>query len=313
MSVYTRVEPSQLEAFLAEYHVGALRDYRGISEGITNTNYFVDTSGGHWVLTLFERQRPEELPFFLELMDHLAARGVPCSHPVTRRDGGFLSSLAGKPAALVYRLDGASEKSPSVAQCAALGAVLADMHHAAGSFSGEQTNARGLDWTRATRDRLADRLNTADLAMLDEELAFQGEQDHAGLPRGVIHADLFRDNVLFEDETVSGLIDFYYACNDYLLFDLAVVCNDWCLDDAGHFRRDHWAALAEAYALRRPFTDAERAAWPAMLRAAALRFWVSRLHDYQFPRDGDVTHTKDPAPFARILAGHRDTPPPLEP
>lgn len=313
MSVYTRVEPEQLEAFLADYHVGTLRDYRGISEGITNTNYFVDTTGGHWVLTLFERLRPEELPFFLELMDHLAARGVPCAHPVTRRDGEFLSSLAGKPAALVYRLDGASEESPSVAQCAALGAVLADMHRAAESFSREQANARGLGWVRATRDRLADRLDAADLTMLDEELAFQSAQDHGDLPRGVIHADLFRDNVLFEDETVSGLIDFYYACTDCLLFDLAVICNDWCLDDADRFRRDHWAALTEAYARRRPFTGAERTAWPAMLRAAALRFWVSRLHDYHFPRDGDVTHTKDPAPFARILAGHRDTPPPLEP
>lgn len=313
MSVYTRIEPAQLEAFLADYHVGALRDYRGISEGITNTNYFVDTTGGHWVLTLFERLRPEELPFFLELMDHLAARGVPCAHPVTRRDGGFLSSLAGKPAALVYCLDGASEASPSATQCAALGAVLADMHHAAGSLSGEQTNARGLDWVRTTRDRLADRLDAADLAMLDEELDFQGAQSHANLPRGVIHADLFRDNVLFEDNTVSGLIDFYYACTDYLLFDLAVVCNDWCVDDNSRFRREHWSALAEAYARRRPFTDAEQAAWPAMLRAAALRFWVSRLHDYHFPRDGDVTHTKDPAPFARILAGHRDAPPPLAP
>lgn len=313
MSVYTRVEPAQLEAFLAEYHVGALRDYRGISEGITNTNYFVDTAGGHWVLTIFERLTPAELPFFLELMDHLAARGVPSAHPVTRRDGGFLSSLAGKPAALVYRLEGASEESPSVAQCEALGTVLADMHHAGASFPREQANARGLDWARTTRDRLAERLDPATLAMLDEELAFLAARDHADLPRGVIHADLFRDNVLFDGDTVSGLIDFYYACSDCLLFDLAVVCNDWCLDDNGRFRGDHWTALAAAYARRRPFTEAEYAAWPAMLRAAALRFWVSRLHDCHFPRDGDVTHIKDPAPLARILTGHRDAPPPLTP
>lgn len=313
MSVYTRVEPAQLEAFLADYHVGTLRDYRGISEGITNTNYFVDTTGGHWVLTIFERLTPAELPFFLELMDHLAARGVPSAHPVTRRDGGFLSTLAGKPAALVYRLDGASEESPSVTQCEALGTVLADMHNAAASFPREQANTRGLDWIRDTRERLAPKLEADALAMLDEEIAFQTARALDELPHGVIHADLFRDNVLFEGDTVSGLIDFYYACRDCLLFDLAVVCNDWCLDDAGRFRNGHWSALTAAYARRRPFTPDERAAWPAMLRAAALRFWVSRLHDYHFPRDGDVTHTKDPAPFARILAGHRDAPPPLEP
>lgn len=313
MSVYTRIEPEQLEAFLADYHVGTLRDYRGISEGITNTNYFVDTTGGHWVLTVFERLTPAELPFFLELMDHLAARGVPSAHPVTRRDGGFLSSLAGKPAALVYRLDGASEERPSVPQCAALGTVLADMHHAAGSFPREQANARGLGWLTATRGRLADRLDADDLALLDSELAFQHERDLSHLPRGVIHADLFRDNVLFEGETVSGLIDFYYACTDYLLFDLAVVCNDWCLDDHGDYLEAHWKMLSAAYARRRPFTEAEHAAWPGMLRAAALRFWVSRLHDYHFPRDGDVTHTKDPAPFGRILAAHRESPPPLTP
>lgn len=313
MSVYTRVEPQQLEAFLADYHVGDLRDYRGISEGITNTNYFVDTSGGHWVLTVFERLTPQELPFFLELMDHLAARGVPSAHPVTRRDGGFLSTLAGKPAALVYRLEGASEEAPSTAQCASLGAVLADMHHAATSFRREHPNARDLAWARTTRDRLAARLGPGSLAMLDDELAFQGAQDYAALPRGIIHADLFRDNVLFEGDTVSGLIDFYYACTDCLLFDLAVVCNDWCLDGDGRVLEGHWRALSVGYARHRPFTDAERAAWPAMLRAAALRFWVSRLDDYHFPRDGDVTHTKDPAPFALALAAHREAPPPLEP
>lgn len=313
MSVYTRIEPEQLEAFLADYHVGDLRDYRGISEGITNTNYFVDTSGGHWVLTVFERLTPQELPFFLELMDHLAARGVPSAHPVTRRDGGFLSTLAGKPAALVYRLEGASEEAPSATQCASLGAVLADMHHAATSFRREHPNARDLAWARATRERLAARLDPDSLAMLDDELAFQVGRDYTALPRGIIHADLFRDNVLFDDDTVSGLIDFYYACTDCLLFDLAVVCNDWCLDGDGHVLESHWRALSAAYARHRPFTDAERAAWPAMLRAAALRFWVSRLDDYHFPRDGDVTHTKDPAPFALTLAAHREAPPPLEP
>lgn len=313
MSVYTRIEPDQLKHFLGQYHVGTLRDYRGISAGITNTNYFVDTTGGHWVLTVFERLTASELPFYLELMDHLAARGVPSAHPVARHDGSFFSTLAGKPAALVYRLDGASETSPSVAQCAALGTVLADMHHAADSFTREQANARGLGWIRATGRRLTHDLDAEASTLLNDEIAFQAAQDWSHLPRGIVHADLFRDNVLFEDDTVSGLIDFYYACSDYLLFDLAVVHNDWCLDDAGQTLSEHWAALSAAYADRRPLTDAEHAAWPGMLRAAALRFWVSRLQDYHFPRDGDVTHIKDPAPFRRTLLLHRDTPPPLTP
>lgn len=313
MSVYTRVNPDQLQALLADYAVGELESYEGISAGITNTNYFVDTTLGRWVLTLFERTSASELPFFLNLMDHLAGLGVPSAHPVARRDGRFLSEVAGKPAALVYRLRGRSVVRPSRAQCAALGLVVAEMHRAGESFHATRVNGRGVAWARRTRDELADRLDADTLALLDDEIEFQAAQDWHDLPAGVIHADLFRDNVLFRGDHVSGLIDFYYACHDAWLFDLAVICNDWCRSDGNRFLGERWRSLAGAYARRRPFTDAEYAAWPAVLRAAALRFWLSRLHDWHFPRDGDDTHQKDPAPFARILASHRKAAPLLLP
>lgn len=309
MSVYTRVEAAELRRFLSGYAVGELEGFRGISAGITNTNYFVDTSLGRWVLTLFERSSRDELPYFLALMDHLAALGVPSTHPVALRGGGFLSELAGKPAALVYRLRGASAEAPRPAQCAALGAAVAELHGAGESFALRHPNPRGLDWACATRDHLVEKLDPATLALVDDELAFQAGQDHSRLPQGIIHADLFRDNLLFAGDHVSGIIDFYYACDGRLLFDLAVICNDWCHGRSNRFLAQRWQAVASAYARRRPFTRAERSAWPALLRAAALRFWLSRLHDWHFPLDGDVTHQKDPAPLEALLRAHRRAPP----
>ncbi len=313
MSVYTRVEPKQLQNFLSDYAVGELENYKGISAGITNTNYFVDTTLGRWVLTIFERLEASELSFFLDLMDHLAGQGVPSAHPVARSDSRFYGELGGKPAALVYRLRGASVETPTQEQCANLGGVVAEQHRAAASFSQQRVNGRGLAWAQRTRDGLVGRLSPDEAELLDDELAFQTEQDLSPLPRGVIHADLFRDNVLIEDNHVSGLIDFYYACSNVLLFDLAVICNDWCIRDNHHFMPGHWRSVSQAYARRREFTDEEHKAWPTILRAAALRFCVSRLHDWHFPRDGEDTHQKDPSPFMRILQCHREKPPQLTP
>lgn len=311
MAVYTRIETEQLQALLSEYAVGELENHTGIADGITNTNYFVDTTLGHWVLTVFEQLHVAELNFYLDLMDHLAALGVPSAHPVTRRDGGFLSTIGGKPAALVYRLHGRSIFQPDPAQCTAFGAVVAEMHRAVESFHETRANPRGLDWAQRTRTELAGRLDQDTLALLDDELEFQATRDYGDLPAGVIHADLFRDNVLFDNNHVSGLIDFYYACTDCWLFDLAVICNDWCHTEAGGFLPERWRALVAGYNGRMALTGAEQAAWPAMLRATALRFWLSRLHDWHFPSDGHVIHQKDPAPFERLLRQHREAPPPL--
>jgi homoserine kinase type II len=314
MSVYTRVTEDDLRALLAEYSIGELEDFRGITAGITNTNYFVDTSTGRWVLTLFEQMDNGSLPFFMQLLDHLAGHGVPGAHPVARNDGGFLSRVQNRPAALVYRLAGASIETPEAGHCASLGGVVAEMHRAVRSFGEAQPNPRDLAWISNARDRLVDRLDADTAALLDDEIAFQRDSTHMtyrGLPEAVIHADMFRDNVLFADDRVSGIIDFYYACHDYLLFDLAVICNDWAFDDNGQYRGTHWQAFIRAYDRRRALTEAEHAAWPAMLRAAALRFWASRLIDYHFPMDGDVTHIHDPSPFERLLRAHRKAAPAL--
>lgn len=316
MSVYTRVETEDLRTLLADYAVGELEDFSGITAGVTNTNYFVDTSLGRWVLTLFEQVQTAELPFFMQLMDHLAGHGVPCAHPVARNDGGFLSRVCGRPAALVHRLGGASEERPTPTQCRSLGGVVAEMHRAVTGFTPAQDNARGLDWITSAATRLTDVMGADEHALLTDEIAFQQQASHeryGQLPAAVVHADLFRDNVLFDKARVSGLIDFYYACHDYLLFDLAIICNDWAFDDNHHHQAELWQAFMAAYARRRTLTDAENAAWPAMLRAAALRFWASRLIDAHFPMRGENVHIKDPAPFKHLLLAHREAAPSLAP
>jgi len=317
MAVYTRVDSSDLEQLLAQYAIGELQGFHPIASGITNTNYFVDTTLGRWVLTLFEDMTARELPFFMTVMDHLAAHGVPGAHPVARNDGEFLSTVRGRPAALVYCLQGRSVTQPNTAQCASLGGVVAAMHHAVASLSARQGNTRDLAWIRQTAQALTAKLDPATHALLQEEIAQQtayaASADWQQLPRAVIHADIFRDNVLFDGDRVSGIIDFYYACHDYQLLDLAVICNDWCFDTHTRFLPARWHAFIRAYNQQHTLTATDQRAWPGMLRAAALRFWASRLYDYHFPMDGDVTHIHDPLPFEYLLRHHRNNPPPLLP
>ena len=304
MSVYTRVERAALETFLASFDAGALVEYSGISAGIENTNYFVTTDQGRYVLTLFEQLGRDELPFFLELMAHLADNGVPTAHPLADRGGHYLSALCDKPAALVQRLTGGTVDLPDAAQCAAIGAALAQLHLAGQSFPQERANPRGPHWWREAVARVHDRLSADEAHRLDDEINFQFSHRHDALPRGVIHADLFRDNALFEGERLTGIIDLYYACTDALLYDVAVTVNDWCVTASRELDPERTNALLEAYAAVRPFTQAEHASWPAMLRAAALRFWLSRLVDLHFPREGELTHTKDPNAFGALLTAH---------
>ncbi len=301
MSVYTPIGHEELAAFLRAYDVGELVAYEGIQDGIENTNYFVDTTAGRYVLTLFEWLPEADLPWFLDLMAFLAERGIPCAHPVADRAGSYLRRLKGKPAALVQRLEGRSVPQPSEAHCRAIGTALARMHLAGQDFPRERANDRGPRWWRETVDRLRGRIDADDLTILEAELRFQSLYRFQDLPRGVVHADLFRDNALFVGERLTGIIDFYYACNDVLLYDVAVTVNDWCSDAAGRLEPARTRALIGAYERVRPLTAIERGAWPAMLRAAALRFWLSRLHDLHFPRPGEITHTKDPDVFRRIL------------
>jgi homoserine kinase type II len=321
MAVFTPVSRDELARWLERYDLGELRGFEGISSGIENSNFFVTTSAGRFVLTLFERLAYDELPFYLGLMHHLAARGVPCPDPVTDRQGALLGMLNGKPAALVTRLDGHSVAEPSVAHCAQVGALLATMHLAAIGYPGRQPNLRGLDWWTRTVPQVLPFLDADQARLLRDELAqqqaFARTDARARLPASAVHADLFRDNVLFEtapdgSPRLGGVIDFYFAGVDSWMFDLAVAANDWCIDNAsGDFDAPRLSSLLDAYRSRRAPDDAERSAWPMMLRAGALRFWLSRLHDLHLPRPAELVTPKDPAHFERILRARRAGVPPL--
>ena len=304
MSVYTPVSEAELSQWLGVYSVGGLVAFEPIQAGIENTNYFVTTTQGRYVLTLFERLPAEELPFYVNLMAHLARHGIPCPAPIADLSDQFLQRLKGKPAALVTRLPGRSIERPGAAECGELGALLARMHLAARSYAGYLENPRGPRWWRFAAREVAPFLDAAGQDLLERELAFQAEHRFPDLPRGPVHADLFRDNALFEAGRVSGVIDFYFAGVDTFLYDVAVCVNDWCLRDpaAGpQLDAERTGRLLGAYHAVRPFEDREQAAWPVVLRAAALRFWLSRLHDFHRPRPGMLVHAHDPEHFRRIL------------
>lgn len=301
MSVFTPVTDADLATWLKNYAIGRLDGLQGISAGVQNSNFFVTTSLGRYVLTLFETMPRAELPFFLHLMAHLARHGLPVPAPIANRDNEYLGSLSGKPAVLVSRLAGRSVMEPGITHCTRIGAMLAGLHLAGMSFGRKQGNPRGADWRQDCAARVRAHLPADERAELDAEIAFQAGFDLRRLPQGVVHADLFRDNVLWDGDFIGGVIDFYFAGVDALLFDVAVTVNDWCAEADGQLDAARVAALLAGYAEARPFTVAERAAWPAMLRAAALRFWLSRLEDFHQPRAGEMVLVKDPGEYRRIL------------
>jgi homoserine kinase type II len=304
MSVFTTVTPEQLSVWLKNYSIGTLVDLQGIAAGIENTNYFVSTTHGRYVLTLFEKLTAHELPFYLNLMAHLAQHSVPCPAPIANNSGAYLDELNGKPASLVTRLTGKDIVNPSMIDCAKVGRVLAHIHIAGQSYAGRMDNPRGRQWWKAAVPDILPYLNAADAPLLISEVTAQDAQNLDDLPRGAIHADLFRDNILFHDGAVAGVIDFYFACTDALLYDVAITVNDWCMRPDSRLDPDRTRALLAAYHAERPFTALEHGAWTASLRAGALRFWVSRLYDMHLPRPGEMTHAKDPDHFRRMLAAH---------
>jgi len=306
LSVYTRVGHDELAAWLQPLGLGELISHAGIAAGMQNSNYFVTTASGRYVLTLFEHIETGALDFYLALMDHLAAAGIPCPQPLADTQGTRWRMLAGKPAALLSCLPGGAEESPTPHQCRALGEMLARLHLAGTGMTNPLPNPCGAVWRQRVGTQLLALLEPAERALLADELHFQTQQDTASLPRGIIHADLFRDNVLWDgDGRLSGILDFYFAGEDALLFDFAVVANDWCFDQAA------LSELLAGYQAQRLLTEAERAAWPAMQRAAALRFWLLRLEVRHRPRDGEVVTIKDPEHFAWILQRLRLAPEPL--
>src|SRR5258706_1045759 len=305
MSVFTTVSPEQLSAWLRNYSIGVPTSLEGILSGIENPNYFVTTTAGRFVLTLFEKLTRKELPFYLNLMAHLSSHGLPCPKPIANLKNALLGKLNGKPAAIVTCLEGHPVTDPTPVHCALVGEVLAEMHLAGRTYPGHLDNLRGAGWWSACAPEIYPFLKHEDAELLKSEIRFQAEHNREGLPRGVVHADLFRDNVLYDGDRVGGLIDFYFACVDCFVYDVAITVNDWCIDADARLDRVRAEALLQAYKSVRPFTDQEHAAWPTMLRAGALRFWVSRLHDFHLPRPGELTHKHDPERFRRILFNHR--------
>jgi len=310
MAVFTAVPHDQIDAWLTGYDVGRLQRAHGIAQGVENTNYFVDTDQGSYVLTLIERISTHDLPFYLRLMKHLALRGIPCPDPVTDRQGRLWSRLSGKPATLVSRLPGIQVAHPCAEDCALVGALLARMHLAAADFGAAPPNSRGLQWWPAAFDAVGHSLDEDQSNTIADEIrlqqAYVQTPQYHSLPASAVHADCFRDNVLIDAHTGPGVIDFYFACEDKWLFDLAVACNDWCVDhDNGQLKSTHVRALLDGYQSVRALQDAELEAWPILLRAAALRFWLSRLYDHFLPRDAEVLSPKDPGWFERILHARR--------
>src|SRR5499427_6633786 len=297
MSVYTAVSAEELAAWLTRYALGAVQDFEPIAAGIENSNYFLTTEKGRYVLTLYERLPAEELPFYLNLMAHLARAGVMAPAPEADRTGALWSFLNGKPASLVARLEGAP--------VAAVGKALAELHIAAKNYRGRLGNRRGLGWWRQAAGAVRPFLSPEQNALVAAELKHQSALAKVKLPRGAIHGDLFSDNVLFVDGKVSGIIDFGFAATDALAYDVAITVNDWCtISDgplAGALDPDRTRALVTAYDRVRPLDFDERAQWPSLLRAAALRFWLSRLYDLHPPRPGELTHAHDPSRFECIL------------
>lgn len=323
MAVFTPIELGDISNWITQdFEIGRAVSIKGIHGGIENSNFFLDTEKEgkkqEYVLTIFERLSAEQLPFYLELMRHLANKGIPVPKPIENKNGEILFSLKGKPAAIVSKLPGLSRLDPQANHCTLVGEMLAKMHLASADFKYQQENLRSLSWWQKTVPQVLPHLNSSQAQLLTSELTIQenffSSDDYVNLPQGASHCDLFRDNVLFDPQVESdsardrlgGFFDFYFAGTDKWLFDLAVTANDWCLsENKRDLDPDRLKALMQAYQNVRPLTEAEQRSWPLMLRAAALRFWISRLWDYYLPRNAQMLTPHDPRHFENILLSRK--------
>ena len=309
MAVYTEVPDDQLAEFIASYDLGALLSYKGIAEGVENTNYLLHTEKGPFILTLYEKRvAPADLPFFLDLMEHLARAGITCPTPVRDAQGHMLRQLAGKPAALVTFLEGVWIRRPQARHCMALGQAMARLHLAGQTFQGKRRNALDLAGWRPLFERFqsrADEIGAGLAAIIEQELAHLEANWPADLPQGIIHADLFPDNAFFLGDRLSGLIDFYFACTDALAYDVAITLNAWCFESDHSFNVTNGQALLKGYQSVRALTPAEREALPRLARGAALRFLLTRAYDWLNTAPDALVRRKDPNEFLRRLRFHR--------
>jgi len=310
MAVYTAIGQAEIEAFLDGYDIGRCIELTGIAEGVENSNYCIETDRGRFILTIYERRvDPAELPFFLGLLDHLAARGVPCPVPVKARTGEILGRIAGKPAAIVTFLEGRSPRRLTIARCRALGATLAQLHEAGRDFTMTRPNALAMTAWRPLFEQCLASPGEVPAALAKEiaaELDQVEQQWPHHLPRGVIHADLFPDNVFFAEDTVTGVIDFYFACTDLFAYDVAICLNAWCFEPTGEFNITKAKALLDGYGRRRPLSEEEVSALPVLCRGACLRFFLTRLYDWLNHVEGALVRPKDPAEYLKKLRFHRN-------
>ena len=306
MAVYTEVSDSELEAFLAEYDIGEAESFKGIAEGVENTNYVLTTGKGQYMVTLYEKRvDPKDLPFFLGLMDHLAERGINCPRPIHGRDGNALRRLAGKPAAITSFLQGMWPRRTTVKHCGPVGEALAGLHLAGRDFAIRRPNALSVAGWRPLYDGSREHIDQALDRELGAEIEFFEKNWPSDLPAGVIHADLFNDNVFFLHDKLSGLIDFYFACNDFLAYDVAICLNAWCFEPDNAFNATKARALLQGYGRVRPLGEAERQALPMLARGSALRFMLTRLYDWVHTPAGALVKRKDPNEYLAKLRFHR--------
>ncbi|MDE1159506.1 MAG: homoserine kinase [Neorhizobium sp.] len=309
MAVYTDITEIDLKRFLTEYDVGELLSYKGIAEGVENSNFLLHTTRDPLILTLYEKRvEKSDLPFFLGLMHHLASRGLNCPLPLPRRDGALLGELSGRPAAMISFLEGMWLRKPEARHCGEVGKALASMHLAGDGFEITRPNALSLDGWKGLWEKSVDRADEVQKGLQDEisaDLTHLAAHWPADLPTGVIHADLFQDNVFFLNDELSGLIDFYFACNDMLAYDVSICLNAWCFEADGSFNRDKGAAMLEGYRSVRPLSDAEIAALPLLAHGSALRFFLTRLYDWLTTPAGALVVKKDPLEYLGKLRFHR--------
>ena len=316
MAVYTEITDDELEAFIRGYDIGRVSSCKGIAEGVENSNYLLQTTQGNYILTLYEKRvSPADLPFFLGLMDHLAAKGIACPTPIHDRDGIALRELAGRPAAVISFLNGLWIRRPAPENCMQLGEAMAALHEAGRDFDMQRRNNLSIAGWRALLDATAPRVDEIQTGLRDElerEIAELEQDWPIDLPAGIIHADLFPDNVFFLDNRLSGLIDFYFACNDYFAYDIAICLNAWCFEPDGSFNVTKARLLLSGYMNVRPLIAAELDALPVLARGAALRFLLTRLYDLLNHVEGALVRPKDPLEYLQRLRFHRGVRSPAE-